>query len=717
LPSVKYVITLDTDTKLPRDAARRLVGTIAHPLNRRSLIRKGIVCEGYSILQPRVGVSVLSAGRSWFVRLFAGEAGIDPYTRAVSDVYQDVFNEGSFIGKGIYDVDAFERSVRGRFPENTVLSHDLIESVHARSGLVSDVELYEEHPSRYNADINRRHRWIRGDWQIAQWVLPRVRGPVARRIANPLSGLSLWKIFDNLRRSLVPAALTLLLLGSWILLPELRGIGPLVVLAIITIPGLLSVLVEALRKPAEWPWGMPLRWVAKSFGHQFGQIALTLVFLPYDAYISLDAIGRTLVRLFFTRTRLLEWQTASEAERNARTDLRSFYATMWIEPVLALLTLFYLLLRQPDHLPIAAPILVLWLGAPWIAWWISRPIEPAAPELTPGQLAFLRTIARKTWRFFETFVTAQDNWLPPDNFQEQPAPVTALRTSPTNMGLALLANLAASDFGYLSVGQLIERTQKTVATMQRLERTADISTTGMTRRSSLYCHIIFPLWTAAISPAFADLERGINGVPDQKIIGPQTFMGLRDTAGILRELAGENSLVKNINRTLANPPPATLRDAFALLQRVKLEASQLVAALDGVEQELKWWSRAFERNCREHLDDLLFLVPWLPVVSESKLTASEFVGAKEKGERKAKASSPNGSPHKQSSMPATENPPSAAEVVRKYSNNSNGFHAPRNRPVKSISMRLCGRAPSGAPSGRRSSHLNEPACGIAPGCA
>jgi hypothetical protein len=164
---------------------------------------------------------------------------------------------------------------------------------------------------------------------------------------------------------------------------------------------------------------MHLRWVAKSFGHQFGQIALTLVFLPYDAYISLDAIGRTLVRLFFTRTRLLEWQTASEAERNARTDLRSFYATMWIEPVLALLTLFYLLLRQPDDLSIVTPILVLWIGAPWIAWWISRPIEPAAPELTPGQLAFLRTIARKTWRFFETFVTAQDNWLP-DNFQNGP---------------------------------------------------------------------------------------------------------------------------------------------------------------------------------------------------------------------------------------------------------------------------------------------------------
>ena len=226
LPAIKYVITLDTDTKLPRDAARRLVGTMAHRLNHPEFDPvRGTVTEGYSIMQPRVGVSLPSAGRSRFVRLAAGNAGIDPYTRAVSDVYQDIFQEGSFIGKGIYDVDAFQRALHGRFPENTVLSHDLLEACHARSALVSDVEFYEEHPSRYNADINRRHRWIRGDWQIAQWLLPRVPGIDARRIANPLSGLSKWKIFDNLRRSLVPAALLVLLLGYWLLLPGHGGIG------------------------------------------------------------------------------------------------------------------------------------------------------------------------------------------------------------------------------------------------------------------------------------------------------------------------------------------------------------------------------------------------------------------------------------------------------------------------------------------------------------
>jgi cyclic beta-1,2-glucan synthetase len=348
LPAIQFVITLDTDTQLPRDAARQLAGTMAHPLNRPQFdpVRR-VVTDGYSILQPRVGVSLPSAGRSWFVKLFAGDVGIDPYTRAVSDVYQDVFQEGSFIGKGIYDVDAFQQAVAGCFPENTVLSHDLIEACHARSALVSDVELYEEYPSRYNTDINRRHRWIRGDWQIAQWLLPRVPGPDARRIANPLSGLSQWKILDNLRRSLVPAALLLLLLGNWMLLPDLGVTGPLLVLAIITLPAWLSALVEVFRKPREVSLALHLRGLLGTFGRQLGQALLTFVFLPYDAFISLDAIGRTLVRLLVTRKRLLEWQTASDAERLAHSGPAGFYATMWIAPFIALACGSFLAVMQP----------------------------------------------------------------------------------------------------------------------------------------------------------------------------------------------------------------------------------------------------------------------------------------------------------------------------------------------------------------------------------
>ena len=471
LQTIHHVITLDTDTQLPRDTARQLIGTMAHPLNRPHFDPiKGRVSEGYGILQPRVAVSLPSATRSWFVRLFAADAGVDPYTRAVSDVYQDVFEEGSFIGKGIYDVEAFEQAVGGRFPENTVLSHDLLESCHARSGLVSDIQLFEEHPSRYHADVNRRHRWIRGDWQISAWLLPRVPGPDARRIDNPLSGLSKWKIFDNLRRSLVPIALTLLLVSAWSFFPEARGFWSLFVMMIITAQGFSTVGVELLRKPGELPWRMHLDAVAGSFLRQLAMAAFTLVFLPYDAYVSADAIARTLIRMFVTRRRLLEWQTAHDAELNARTDVASFFQSMWAAPVLALGVGAYLFYRHPEQLPYAALLLGSWCFSPLAAWWISRPLESKGHGLSPDQLLFLRRAARKTWRFFETFAGPDDNWLPPDNFQEHPAPLIASRTSPTNIGMALLSSLAACDFGYLSPGTLVSRIHKTFTTLDGLER-------------------------------------------------------------------------------------------------------------------------------------------------------------------------------------------------------------------------------------------------------
>jgi cyclic beta-1,2-glucan synthetase len=628
LPAIKFVITLDTDTQLPRDAARQLAGTLAHPLNRPQFDPvKGVVTEGYGILQPRVGVSLPSASRSWFAKLFAGEVGIDPYTRAVSDVYQDVFQEGSFIGKGIYDVDAFQRAVAGRFPENSVLSHDLIESCHARSALVSDVELYEEYPSRYNTDINRRHRWIRGDWQIAQWLLPRVPGPDARRIANPLSGLSQWKILDNLRRSLVPAALLLLLLGNWMLLPGLGATGPLLVLTIITLPALLSATVELCIKPREVSLALHLQGLVGSVGRQLGQALLTLVFLPYDAFISLDAISRTLVRLLFTHKRLLEWQTASEAERTTRTGPAGFYATMWIGPVVALAGGSFLALMQPTVLSLAAPFLGLWLVSPWIAWRISQPLGPSAvTELNPKQLAFLRRTARKTWRYFETFVTAQEHWLPPDNFQEEPVPVLASRTSPTNMGLALLANLAACDFGYLSVGQLVRRTQDALGAMQRLERHRGHFFNWYDTRT---LKPLLPLYVSSVDSGnlaghLLTLAPGLAEFQAQPILTPQVFAGLSDTVGILRELTGRSSELEQFEAELEQPP-STLRAGADLLQRMTNRAAALAAALEqGAGDQLKWWTHALERNCRDHLEDLLFLAPWLTLAPDSAPKGAAF---------------------------------------------------------------------------------------------
>jgi len=345
LPGVRYVITLDTDTQLPRDSAREMVGAMAHRLNRPVLDpQRRRVVEGYGILQPRVGVSLPSARLSWFVRLFGGDAGVDPYTRVVSDVYQDLFGEGSFIGKGIYDVAAFEQTCGG-FPENAILSHDLLESAYARSGLLSDVELYEDFPSRYPADVSRRYRWIRGDWQIAWWLLPWVPGSTAHWVKNPISALSWWKIFDNLRRSLVPVAMLVLLLGSWLLAePPLGIIATLFVLVVVGAVLLLSVLADFGRKPTDLPLGMHLRMTAIALGKQGAQFLFTLVFLPYDAYVSLDAIVRTLVRVLWTRKKLLEWKTSSDATRSACTDLPGFFRSLGVGPAISATAILLLIL-------------------------------------------------------------------------------------------------------------------------------------------------------------------------------------------------------------------------------------------------------------------------------------------------------------------------------------------------------------------------------------
>ncbi len=612
-PSIKYVITLDMDTQLPRDAGRQLVGTIAHPLNRPVFdADRGIVVEGYGILQPRIGVSLPSARRSWFVRLFAGNAGIDPYTREVSDVYQDVFREGSFIGKGIYDVDAFEKAMSGRFPENTILSHDLLEACHARSALVSDVEFYEEHPSRYNVDVDRRHRWIRGDWQITQWLLPRVPGPDARKIANPLSTLSQWKIFDNLRRSLIPTALVVLLLGSWLVLPESGALGTLLVLALLLVPGLLAVLAGVLRKSGDLPLTMHLGMAVSTGARQLGQVLLTLAFLPYDAFNSMDAIARTLLRLLVTHKRLLEWQTSKESEDAPRADLAIFYGTMWIAPVVALLCGFLLVKLQPAQLRIAAPILGLWLAAPWIAWWISQPIEAAAPRLNAEQLAFLRRTARKTWHFFGTFVSAEENWLPPDNFQEIPAPRVASRTSPTNMGLALLANLAARDLGYIPAGGLLRRARDTLATMQRLERHRGHFYNWYDTRT---LQPLQPLYVSSVDSGnlaghLLTHSSGLRELPDERILSPQVFVGLRDALGILVGLTRGSDALTKLDAELENAPTG-LRAALALLQGAAQQASEIADAMAGEGEEARSWAQALKRGCEEHLEELRFSAPWL----------------------------------------------------------------------------------------------------------
>jgi cyclic beta-1,2-glucan synthetase len=622
LANVKYVITLDTDTQLARDSAQQFVGAMAHPLNRaRYDIDKHRVCEGYGILQPRVAVSLPGANRSRYAHLFGSDSGIDPYTRAVSDVYQDLFGEGSFIGKGIYDVDAFERATEGRLPANRILSHDLLEGCYARAGLLSDVRLYEEYPSRYSADVSRRHRWMRGDWQIARWGTPSVPGPDGRLEKNPLTMLSRFKIFDNLRRSVVPAALTLLLLLGLTVLPS-ACFWTLAILGIILIPSFFSVVLDVLKKPGDVTPGQHLGATARSAGRSLAQALFTLVCLPYEAFFSLDAIFRTLWRLIISHRRLLEWNPSNNPDRGGAGDFYSSWRTMWIAPVIATAAAITMALLTPTALLVAAPILGLWFASPAIVWWISRPLAPREAKLTAEQTNFLRKLSRKTWAFFEAFVGPEDNWLPPDNFQEHPAAVVAHRTSPTNMGLALLANLCAYDFGYLSAGRCIERTANTLHTMEALERHRGHFYNWYDTQS---LRPLLPLYISSVDSGnlaghLITLRQGLLALPDDPIPEKRMFEGLQDTFKVLEDLANgydppRLAQLKIHLDLAADSQPTTLAATWQWLERLTTLAEEAAAGLNAVAHpaepgEARWWARSFARQCREGLDDLVFLAPW-----------------------------------------------------------------------------------------------------------
>ncbi|WP_435549659.1 GH36-type glycosyl hydrolase domain-containing protein [Desulfobacterium sp. N47] len=621
LSSITYVITLDMDTQLPRDAAWQFVGAMAHPLNRARYDEdKQRVCEGYGILQPRVAVSLPGMNRSRYAAMCGSEPGIDPYTRAVSDVYQDLFGEGSFIGKGIYEVDAFERTLKGRFPENRILSHDLLEGCYARSGLLSDVMLYEEYPHRYDTDVSRRHRWIRGDWQLLRWLLPRVPGSDARHQKNPLSWLSQWKIFDNLRRSLVPAALTLFLLLGWKVSPAAL-FWTLSVLGIILIPSLIAYLLQAFRKPDDVLLGQHLAANLHSAGRGFAQAAFTLICLPYEAFFSLDAILRTCWRMLVTHKRLLEWSISDKRYGSDHTDLGSFYRSMWIAPVLACAAVINLTFSKPEALAVAGPILGLWFVSPVVAWWISRPLARREAKLTADQITFLRKLSRRTWAFFETFVSLEDNWLPPDNFQEYPFAGIAHRTSPTNMGLSLLANLSAYDFGYIPAGQLIERTANALHTMEAMERHRGhfynwYDTQSLQPLEPVY---ISTVDSGNLAGHLLTLRQGLLALPDDPILGSRLFEGIRDTVRIIRDMDGKtvSDQLMQLNKLLKqaiDSPPTTLAGVRLCLDQLATSAAEMVTGVNTFNTEPdgqgQWWALALAGQCRTALDELMFLTAW-----------------------------------------------------------------------------------------------------------
>ena len=631
LDGVRYVIALDADTQLPPDSARQMVAAMLHPLNLPVLDGAGRrVVGGHALLQPRVTTSLPLERASRYARLWGGAPGIDGAARTESNVYQDLFGEGCFSGKGIYDVDAFMRVLDARLPDNAVLSHDLIEGCYLRSGVLSDVQLVEGWPARYSDDIARRHRWIRGHWQLAGWLRARVPVQGGGQEANPLSPLSRWKLFDSLRRSLVAPALTATLVVCWS-----RLAGPAfwsaAALSVFFLPAFVRILVTLVDKPHDMPWRQHLGNWAHRAADSLAHAVMSTAFLPHEAWVSLHAIGRTCWRMLVTRKHLLQWK-ASHLVRSS-TDVESAWRSMWFAPVLAVLVAVLLTFLHPFALFAAAPLLLLWFLSPLLAWWVSLPFERQAPDLSQAQTDFLARLARRTWAFFEDAVGLQTNWLAPAHLREQPQPAIAATTSPAHIGLGLLANVSAWDFGFIAQAELLARVRAAFSNMALLER----------HRGHFYqaydVGTLAPLAPLRISTAdsgslaahLLTLAGALEALADAPIAGAHALEGLRATLHVADEHAqGAAPAVRKALeacREVLDPARCrngdTLPGLAACLADAVRTASLLNATLPAsADAGLRDWATRLDAGCRACQDDLLAQAPWMRAAEEYVLDAS-----------------------------------------------------------------------------------------------
>lgn len=573
LLDVRFVITLDSDTQLPHATARRMVETLAHPLNQPRFDGLGNIMAGtYTIIQPRVSPTLTSTSASTFSRLFADAVGIDPYTQAVSDVYQDLSGEGSYHGKGIYDVRAFSRVLSGRFPEEWVLSHDLIEGAHVRVGLASDIELFDEFPQGYQSYSSRAHRWIRGDWQIAGWIFPRVPLPSGGRGPNPLSLMNRWKILDNLRRSLLPAASLGLLIVSWLISPRIGGIATLVV-------G-MQLLFHPLAQPftmATTRKGLKYFDLSKVI-HDLLRAATDAALLPHQAAVSLDAIARVCYRRFISRRGLLEW-TAQATHWSASRRQPLFVATLALGSLFSVVTGMVIWRVMPASLPLAAPWLGLWFLSPLLGWILNlRPVEQQRDcPLPEKDRRFLRQVARRTWRYFSTFVNADTSWLPPDNYQVSHQNGLAMRTSPTNIGLWMTSALGAHDSSYLTIDQVVERLTRTMETIGRLERYEGHLLNWYDIRTlvPLEPRYVSTVDSGNLLGALWALGQGLDELVHGPILDNKAFAGFSDTGGILKQVEGLERRsgfdLRILDELLSewDSPPDRIADELRLLRRME----------------------------------------------------------------------------------------------------------------------------------------------------
>ena len=633
--SVRYVITLDADTRLAPGVAYRLVGTMAHPLNQPQFSeRLSRVVDGYAIMQPRI-MPTLPTGHegSLYQKLFSGPSGIDAYVSAVSDVYQDLFREGSFTGKGIYEVDAFQKALEGKVPDNTLLSHDLFEGVFARTALATDIELFEEFPSHYEAAAARQERWARGDWQLLPWILG--KGPKTAKQAVSVPAVGRWKMIDNLRRSLsAPASFLLLFLG-WILPPGSPWVWTRFLILALAIPPLLPFLMGLDPRLGGISKRSHLRGLLHDLWFGLAQVAVTLTLLAYQAWLMSDAIARTLVRLFVSRKNLLQWVTAAQSKHAVDLNLVNIYQRMAGGVLLAVAAGLALILGRHEGFLAAWPFLIAWAAAPAATKWISSlPTKHEVPQLLPSDEQVVRLIARRTWRYFDDFVTADDHWLPPDNFQENPKPVVAHRTSPTNIGLYLLAVLSANDLGWIGMSETVERLERTFKTLSSMElfRGHFYNWWDTSNLRPLEPRYISSVDSGNLAGHLLALSNGCRELLGKPFADKTLLSGVRDCAALLREPLGALPETRRTNvvtrRQLANaidelaarlePLPTNSAAAAARLWELRTQANTLADIVhafaqergEGAHTELEYWADAISKCVESHWRDAQIFSPW-----------------------------------------------------------------------------------------------------------
>ena len=631
----RFVITLDADTMLPPETAASLIGIMMHPLNQAELDpTTGKIIGGYSIVQPRLEVLPLSGPVSLFCRLYAGDTAIDIYSRAVSDLYQDLFGTGIFVGKGIYDVAAFERSLENRVPDDAILSHDLFEGIQGRTALASNVVLYENFPVNYPEYALRLHRWIRGDWQLIPWLRSSVPSATGGSVNNILSGIDRWKIIDNLRRSLLAPALLLFFIGGWMVLPGSAWVWTLLAVAtpgVYLIGELTGILTQGLRHGL---YTDILRRVSERSGRWF----LSITFLVSDTQQSLDAIARTLWRLRVSRRHLLQWRTAAHAE--AMSDhIGSRWSTwrlMWPSSALAVLASIVLGWFFSDAILPAAPILILWLIAPEISVWVGRPRQPRREKLGEHDQLFLLQVARRTWHFFETFVGPEDNWLPPDNFQAEPRAVVGHRTSPTNIGLLLTSSQVACDLGFIVCSDFVIRMRNTLDSLSRLEcyRGHLLNWYDTQSLKPLEPRYVSTVDSGNLAMSLICLKQGCEDLLSEPVFKSTLWDGLACTFGLLAKVAEQlegadhrafNDQKKRIDEAFATASSSPINWDFLvdeLTNQLWPAYEQIIAAsIDRSPNagqplllELHVWLERFHHDLGSLRRELNYFCPWLPLL-------------------------------------------------------------------------------------------------------